>query len=580
MKSDGKDTLNTYFGQQDVQYIIPFFQRSYVWTIENWSVFWENIESELTNHEEGIRSEHFIGTIITKDAGDSWTRARPVELVDGQQRVTTVALLLKAIADTSTGQVENLKNYINKMLVFKDKRGTKHHRIVHSKVDERYFSAILDGEDLSGTIEGSSAILDGYRYFKEQVNDFSDERRDLLSDIILQKLPVISIELDERDDEQEIFDTINSLGVRLTIGELLKNYVFRHKDLQSYYEKTWFRAFEEDETTINFWDATKTSGRVKRTNLELLLYGYLIIETGKEVRLDKLYRGYKNYLAGLSNPQKAEFLLKLCDYADDYRNFPSVEELDEVTIDDAEKRLFHVVEYLDISTAYPLLLLIYRKTEPGPYRNAILRLLESFLVRRIICGLSNKNYNRLFLSWVIELKAKDVIEAADVQSVITASDKDTARMPTDVEVQKGFQETYLYNRNAREILFLIALSQLTTNSRQDVSKKLLSVNAYSVEHIMPKKWQEYWKVAGMTEQDKGNRSWYLKRLGNLTLITGSMNSTIRHKAWKTKRRKLKDFSDLPITKDYLLLDDWNEKSIQSRGQDLAKVANEIWPSGL
>ena len=577
MKSDGKDTLNTYFGQQDVQYIIPFFQRAYVWTAENWSVFWENIEEELWQHEEGIKSEHFIGTIITKDASESWTRARPVELIDGQQRITTVALLLKAIADTSSGEVENLETYVNNMLVFKDKRGTEHHRIVHSRVDEKYFKAILNGQSTEEVDEGTSAIVDGYRYFREQIKPLTDERRDVLTDVILQKLPIISIELDDRDDEQEIFDTINSLGVRLTIGELLKNYIFRHPNLQPFYESTWLATFEDDEETVKFWDETKTSGRVKRTNLELLLYSYLIVETGKEVRLDKLYRDYKSYLSGMSTSEKGVFLTKLCDYATDYRNFPSVEELDKVTIDDREKRLFHVVEYLDISTVYPLLLLIYQKTEAGGERDALLALLESYLVRRQICGWSTKNYNRQFIGWIAELKQLENLGEVDLRSVIENNDRGATHMPTDEEVRKGFHQNYMYNRNAREILFLIALAQLKANSRQDVSKSLLGVRSYSVEHIMPKKWQEYWKESGMTEEDKATRTWKLKRLGNLTLITGTMNSSIRHKAWKTKRKELKNHSDLPITKDYLELDEWNEATMASRADDLAEIAVEIWP---
>jgi uncharacterized protein with ParB-like and HNH nuclease domain len=575
MKSDGKDTLNTYFGSTTHQYVIPFFQRAYVWTEENWSNFWDSIEEEFHCYQAEIKSEHFIGTIITRDTSGSWRKTpKAIELVDGQQRITTVALLLKAIADRAV--TDSMRDYVNNLLFLKDKLGTPHYRVKHSEVDRTYFGGLLDGEDFSKVQDGTSNILDAYRFFHLKLEGVTTEEIGTLVEVILGNLPVISIELDERDDEQEIFDTINSLGVRLTIGELLKNFVFREPNLRPLYEKTWQATFEADEETIKFWDTTKTAGRVKRTNLELLLYCFLIVETGEEVRLEKLYKEYKKYLNVKSTVEKSTFLKNLCEYAEDYRKFPTTEELDQVTVEDREKRLFHVVENLEITTIYPLLLLLYRKVDDRKERESCCSLLESYLIRRLICGLTTKNYNRVFLSWIAKLKTGKIVNASALESVVQSGDKNTNRMPKDEEINKGFQTTFLYNKNAREVLFMLALSQLQANSRQDVNKKLLSVNAYSVEHIMPKKWKEYWKDSGMSEKNKEDRNWYLKRLGNLTLITGTMNSSIRNRGWKTKRKKLSGYSDLPITKDYLELETWDEEEISKRAGDLAALAVSLW----
>jgi uncharacterized protein with ParB-like and HNH nuclease domain len=576
MKSEGKDTLNTYFSSNSNQYVIPFFQRAYVWTEENWSNFWDSIEVELQKYLAEEESEHFIGTIITRDSSGSWKKIpKTIELVDGQQRVTTVSLLLRAIADRT--QSEMLREYVMKLLLITDKKGIVHHRVRHSQVDRKYFGGLLGGEDFSALPEGSSNVVDAYRFFYQKMEAFDTDKLEALTEVLLGSLPVISIELDERDDEQEIFDTINSLGVRLTIGELLKNYVFREEALRELYNATWFASFEVDEAAVKFWDTTKTSGRVKRTNLELLLYAFLIIETGKEVRLDKLYRGYKTYLGELDLAERKTFLHKLKDYAKDYANFPTLEELNQVTVEDREKRLFHVVEYLDISTVYPLLLYIYQHSSPGMDRNQCLALLESYLVRRTIAGLSNKNYNRLFTTWIADFKEQEVFNFELLQSTISAADKDTSRMPTDEDVRRGWKEAFLYNKTAREILYLVALSRLDNNKYKDSVRKLLPIAAYSVEHIMPKKWEANWNQPKLTDAQAAERRWWLKRMGNLTLITGNMNSKLRHAGWNTKREELGTFSDLSITTEYLELDVWDETTIEARAEKMGNWSTMIWP---
>ena len=577
MKSEGKDTLQTYFDSKTNQYVIPFFQRAYVWTEENWSNFWDSIEEELRKYQAREKSEHFIGTIITRDTSDSWkTIPKSIELVDGQQRITTTSLVLRAIAARATRP--ELRDFTMGLLVLKDKKGKLHHRVKHSRVDREYFGGLMDGKDFSDVPEGTSNLLDGYRYFYHQLEGFDDDELDTLSEVVLGNLPVISIELDERDDEQEIFDTINSLGVRLTIGELLKNYLFREQALRDLYDDTWLATFESDEETINFWNATKTAGRVKRTNLELLLYAFLIIETGREVRLEKLYRGYKAYLENLDLDGRKRFLQKLTEYATEYANFPTVEELDQLTVADREKRLFHVVEYLEITTVYPLLLYIYQRTQAGGERDRCLALLESYLVRRTITRLSNKNYNRLFISWIAELRSGGDFTFAALSRLIEEADNDTSRMPTDEEVRLGFRESFLYNKNAREILFFIALHQLDNGRYHDTQRNLLPVTAYSVEHILPKKWGAHWNRPKLSEADTDARNWWLKRLGNLTLITGNMNSKLRHASWKKKRRALAEFSQLVLTTDYLELEEWNEDRIKARAVNLASAGLEIWPN--
>ncbi len=261
----------------------------------------------------------------------------------------------------------------------------------------------------------------------------------------------------------------------------------------------------------------------------------------------------------------------------EYANFPSIPDLDQITIIDREKRLFHIVEYLEITTVYPLLLFIYQRTHPGPDRDDSLALLETFLVRRTICKLSNKNYNRLFISWIVELRQSPTFTYRHFADLPAGADKETDRIPSNTEVFQGFHETFLYNPSAREILYFIALAQLQHTDYQDTRRSLLPVTTYSVEHILPKKWPEHWNRPKLNEEQKEQRNWQLKRMGNLTLITGKMNSKLRNGSWKKKRAALAQNADLPMTKNYLDLEYWDEEAMRKRADDLGKTAVKLWP---
>ncbi len=573
MQSANKEILLSFF-QNNYQYEIPFFQRSYVWDEENWELLLEHLQDEVEAHTNNKNSEHFIGTIITKPLKHNNFNVQALQLIDGQQRLTTIAIMLKALADTAKGEYENLKKNLLSYIQFTDNRDEKYLRIEHSKTDAPYFQEVMkilaDGEKVP---LHDNSINQAYHYFFDAFNDLTDAERDTYSQVLLRKLPVIAMFLNEEDDEQEIFDTINSLGVRLTISELLKNFIFRDKDLQPHYEDLWYSIFEEEEEDIEFWNDKKTSGRIPRTNLELLLYCFLIVETGNEVRLDKLFNEYKNYLKNKTSKDKLEFLKRLKLTATTYRNFPTSKTINEIAFKETEKRVFHVIEFLEITTVYPLLLFIYANVDDGDERLDILEVLESYLVRRLVCKLTTKNYNRFFIQFVNDLKKEKTLDSEVFEEKLVEFTEDSNRFPNDADFKDAFYNNYLYNKFAREILFIIALYKLD-NAYSSVTK--LSLESYSVEHMMPKKWEANWRVSGMNDDDKAKRNRKLKTMGNLTLVTQQLNSKMRNASWTKKRKLLDKYGMLTITTDYLKLDAWNEAAIDDRATDLADTALKIW----
>ena len=222
MKSANKEFLNTFFSN-NLQYVVPFFQRSYVWGDTYWETLWEHIEQLVASFVAQKGDEHFLGTLITKQRESQPLGENKYDLIDGQQRLTTFSLLIKAIANSASGNqpYAKLKEKTNELVVFENSKGQPFIRLEHSKIDKEYFEAVMLDTDLSKLKNQEHGILSCYNYFKKRLSNYTDEQLDNLKTVILNNFPVISMILSPNDDEQEIFDTINSLGVRLTTGELL-----------------------------------------------------------------------------------------------------------------------------------------------------------------------------------------------------------------------------------------------------------------------------------------------------------------------------------------------------------------------
>lgn len=568
MLNASKEKLSSFFDGSS-QYRIPFFQRAYVWKEDNWAELWENILEELKDFD--ANSEHFIGTIIIKQIESEKLGSLVYDLIDGQQRLTTVCLLLRALQDTTIDK--QFKQWINKLLVFTDSYGKKTIRVEHSRVDRNYFRQIILSNDDNKTLKkANNKVVEAYLYFKDRITQDvnSKDIRNVVT-VVLERLPVIHMALSKTDDIQQIFDTINSLGVKLTTGELLKNYLFSLKDMESKYEKYWQSVFESDEEAVLFWNKDKTAGRVVRSTIELFLYSYLVIITGSVIKIETLFKEYKKYLKDKTPKEIIDFAKELNEYATLYQQMPDGEQLAELSFVDHEKRFFHVMNELDITTVFPLVLFIYKKIKDKTERINILRCLESYLVRRTICKLTTKNYNNLFISIMVDLKKHKSFTSKDFNKKLLSFKEDTNRFPNDKELKSAFSSSQLVNQYSKEILYCISLYQLN-HVYQD--KQTLNNSGLSVEHIMPKKWRNNWDLPkGMKEETRDSM---LLTLGNLTLVKGRLNSSMRDSAWKEKKKSLKQFSSLRITLDYLENKDWDESVISDRADDLYTAAQSIW----
>lgn len=575
MINANKEVLNSFFSSS-LQYVVPFFQRSYVWDQENWEVLWDHVERTSKAIANGnLQREHFIGTLITKQREAQAVGENKRDLIDGQQRLTTFAIFFKAIADSASGTepYTKLRDKTNELVVFENTQGKTLNRIEHSKNDRPYFDAVMYGLDLNTLPNQSHRILLCYRYFRAKLTGFTDVELDNLKNIILGNVPLISMLLSANDDEQEIFDTINSLGVRLTTGELLKNYIFSDTEIRGYYSTLWEPVFEADEDQIEFWNKNKTSGRFTRTNVEVLLYCYLIIQKKTPIELDRLFKEYKIWLTGKSLDEKIAILEDIKRYAEIYFSFPDSTSLNQFGFSNHEARFFHVIENFEITTVYPLILFMYGENTDREELQKMLRIVESYLARRQVCKLTSKNYNNVFIKIIKDFEEIGEVSAEALETIISEFSEDGNRKPIDGEFVKAFSDQPISNKNANEVLFCISLYHIN-NTMSDI--QTLSSRSYSVEHMMPQQWEDNWSVGEMDEHAKLQRNRKIKTLGNLTLVTQPLNSSMKNGPWTQKRESLKAHSHLKITTEYTEKGDWNENEIEERAADLAAIALKIW----
>lgn len=255
------------------------------------------------------------------------------DLIDGQQRLTTICVLLRALHDVANE--DSLRRWIFDLLVSRDSYGIENIRILHSKVDRVYFQQVILDKECNNALyhkfrafnefkqRKENGIIQAYMFFRTKIEEelFQEDIR-LFAGILLERLPVIHMALSKDDDVQQIFDTINSLGVRLTIAELLKNHLYSDKLVATKYNEYWDDVFETDEDAINFWNESKTSGRVRRTTIELFLYSYLVIIKEGTVKMESLFKEFKDYIKDKTSQEKIEFAKNLSEYGQLYTQIP------------------------------------------------------------------------------------------------------------------------------------------------------------------------------------------------------------------------------------------------------------------
>ena len=563
----GKSTISGVFnGSRLLE--IPFYQRAYVWGEEQWERFLGDMEFVTAS-----KRPYFLGSIILKQesSGYTWSEVSEVRtVIDGQQRLTTMVIFFKALC---------AKIDANRLFERDFVLETGEVALRHGKYDRQDFEKVVNATG-SEPVEGSSAIIGAYNYFLKNIDPEKVDRNTIKSNV-----QFVCIDLTEGEDEQQIFDTINSLGVRLTTAELLKNYFFNRENEQAF-KDSWEDVFEPTAEKKSFWDQEVVTGRIKRTLIDLFFDAFLQIMVQDKARCvtaeDKLYysrtsnlfQSYKDFISRYCDGGKDEVLNAMNAYAAVFestfdptccdRNVPPAPSTERMNV---------LIFGLKNSTLIPYVLYVRKSVEAPDEQAKVFATLESYIVRRMLVRATTKNYNRLFTSLILN----EVKDAEALRKALEANDEATTYMPGDAEVRSAFEESCLYNLQSKGVLYLLESAIRPGMS----STALLGFNQYTLEHMMPKKWRNKW--GALDEEAATRRDRKLLTLGNLAIITHSLNASIRDADWTTKKQG-KGYKDglalcaagLATMAGALEKESWGEDDIADRAEWLADKALEVW----
>lgn len=562
---------------------IPYFQRGYVWDEPNW----DELLSDLLN----FNRNHFLGSLILKQMRVASGEPKQVLVIDGQQRLTTLSILIRAIYDLFDSELkENAADSLKGFLYYKRNKTDKksYIKIQHSHIDAAAFKDIVENEvrpDLSKITKETSKIYRCYKYFSERLSSLGNETLEKLFNSLLDqnnKILVV-IDLTENDNEQTIFDTINSAGVRLSAADIIKNNLFQKaQELQEsegetirLYEETWKTTFLNDEESIKFWDAERSTGRSMRDNIEILLHSISVIESiydPDKHTLSNLGEVYKDKISTFNSFEQIEaFARNICEYAKVYREkIASFDSTSILSYKDGLNRLLHILDVLQITTFHPLILHVLRKETDESKQLEAFKLLEKYVVRRMITNETFKNFNKMckdFIADISELKSKSN-EIADDR--ISAAIRDIGNKPATL------------------LLFWIELyRKMEETNKYDVDYLKYS---YSLEHVMPQKWETYWPLPGLKDEEieKINRVKAIYSIGNMTLLTTSLNSSLKNFELARKingegrKKGIRAYASLSITQEDIVKPFeqgnliWDEESIENRTKGLEQLILKLW----
>ena len=563
----GKATISGVFnGSRLLE--IPFYQRAYVWGEEQWERFLGDMEFVTAS-----KRPYFLGSIILKQesSGNTWSEVSEVRtVIDGQQRLTTMIIFFKALcAKIGAGKLFE-RDFILE---------TGDVALSHGRYDRDDFKKVVDAKG-SEPIDGSSAIIGAYNYFLKNIDSEQVDRNAIKSNV-----QFVCIDLTEGEDEQQIFDTINSLGVRLTTAELLKNYFFNRENEQAFKE-CWEDVFEPTAEKREYWEQEVVTGRIKRTLVDLFFDAFLQIlvqdkrrgVTAEDKlfysRTSNLFQSYKDFIGRYCNGDKDEIISSMKAYAKVFESTfdPSCCDADIPSAPGIE-RLNVLIFGLKNSTLIPYVLYVRKNAESSGEESEVFALLETYIIRRTLVQATTKNYNRLFTSLILN----EVKDAEALRKALEANDEATTYMPGDAEVRAAFEESCLYNLQSKGVLYLLESAIRPGMS----STALLGFNQYTLEHMMPKKWRNKWGT--LDDEAATRRDRKLLTLGNLAIITHSLNASIRDADWTTKKQG-KGYKDglalcaagLATMADALEKKTWDESDIAERAEWLADKALEVW----
>lgn len=623
---DAKDYVVNEVLRDPRRFMVPIYQRRYQWGEAELLPFWHDIVAKADEALTGdLRFQHYMGALILAPGGDGYSvGVTPrIQVVDGQQRLTTFQLFLAALREVATERgVDDVGPAVQSYLFNRPMSGdddplTRYklsptpadRDLIHLMLDkssagvrerypEYYFNAGKGNPRLGASPPGLAAyhrllgLIDDYARFGLASKDDADigdapegdtdprlgaQRLHALLQALLSHMKLVVITLGEGDDAQVIFETLNSKGKPLLAMDLVRNNIFHRAEAQGeaaekLYERLW-GMFEGE-----FWDQTGPGARPARPRIDHFLSHALTAQTGRATSMRELYAEYRAFARPKGKPRferVEDELLALTRYAPTYRTLEGME---------GEGAPLHwfgrKLAAWEVTTAYPVAFQVAEAGLDEGEARAIYRLLYSYVVRRAICGLTAKNLNGVFQRIGARFLRDGGPSLASFVESFAEQSGPAVRFPSDEDLRFAMVNNPLYKWFVKGERLPDVLWELEVASRGPYAEAMSRPSSLWIEHVMPQKWDAHWPLPssadGGDQPERERRDRIIHTVGNLTLTTDRLNIAMGNGMFENKRAQL-DASLLALNKWFTSRGEWNEAAIEERSAELAERAIGIWP---
>ena len=537
------------------QYIIPVYQRKYSWLAE---VQCARLWKDIVNMVKQKKQHHFVGSIVSVAEKYSLMGVQKRLIIDGQQRMTTLSILMIALRDylVEQGAGEEVEENFNMVLKNPSRKGDDAYKMLLTDTDRDIIIKLVDklpiGED------EDSKIYTNYLYFKQKVAEgvlTPDEIYESIS-----KLDIVGIVLDraQGDDPQLIFESLNSTGMDLSKSDLIRNYILMGLDndeQKSIYNNYW-KPFEK---YFPIQDGTDRMDRFFRD--------YLTMKKGAFIKFDTIYDAFKDFAENSEFSEQEELAEDIMLYGDLYTNITS-EEKKLPSSQQMLKSIFEEIRLLRMEVAYPFLLKVYhdyiKEMIDIEEFARILKLTIGYVVRRAVCEIPTNSMNKTFATLKNEIRANDYLNSVEAAFFYLDTYK---RFPDDKEFKECLCKRNMYSIRISKYMYV--------KLENEGNKETIPYEGYTIEHILPqnKNMRQEWKTA-LGEKYEEVQAQYINNLGNLTLTR--YNSEMGDKPFSEKLEVYKESAMHMLNKYVVQQTTWNKETIEERAGRLAECACKAW----
>lgn len=537
----------------DKQYIIPVYQRIYSWEIEECKRLWFDIVDMQKKNKNG----HFVGSIVSITENDSPSDMSKFTIIDGQQRITTLMLLLLALRDYAFIHREeksiNWKKINNSFLKNPDEDDDSQYKLLLTETDKDILISLIEKRPIDENL--NSRLISNYNYFFSNIKNMDLSLQDIYEAI--GKLQIVNINLDRTSDEpQVIFESLNSTGKELSESDLIRNFVLMGLDNK-----------QQKDIYKNIWRPMEQLFRYEKQTLlmDRFFRDYLTMKLSRIPKLDKIYEEFKMYTNNCEFSTLENLCKDLYMYARYYTNMIFEQGTNKNLIN-----LYKEIKYLKMEVAFPFLLKIHYDFERNLINEdelvSIIKLCISYVFRRNICDIPTNSLNKTFATLKNEINVDDYINSIKAFFIL----KDDYKIfPNDEKFSSALKVKDIYHMRIRNYI----LSSLENFN----NKAPINIENYTIEHIMPqtKNLSNVWKKELGKNYETVQKK-YLHTIGNLTLT--AYNSEMSNKSFSEKMEMNGGFKEsaLRLNSYVVKQNEWNEKIIKERASILVEKALLIW----